>query len=75
MADATGLNMDVYRRPGGFDGGAKGTFCGAPHPDNPDPELEPNNFDFHFCRLLKGHGGDEHAAFTGSISIPERWPA
>lgn len=72
--NAAGLNMDMYRRPGGFDGGRNGTFCGSPHPDNPDPEVEPDNFDFHFCRRLKGHPEDNHAAFTHSISVPETWP-
>lgn len=69
-SDATGVNLDVYRQPGGFAGK---TFCGAPHPDNPDPELEPDNYDFHFCRRLPHTEGD-HAAFTGSISVPESWP-
>lgn len=70
-ADATGINLDVYRAPGGFGGKA---FCGAPHPDNPDPEREPDNFDYHFCRRLPHHDGTDHAAFTHSISVPETWP-
>lgn len=73
---AVNANMDMYRRPGGADGGPKGTFCGAPHPDNPDPETAPDDFDFHFCRRLKGHpkkGG--HKAFTFSISRLETWRA
>ena len=73
MPDVTGINMDHYRRPGGFGGGDRSPFCGAPHPDNPDPEQEPDNFNFHFCRRLKRHDGD-HAAFTHSISVPEEWP-
>lgn len=65
------MNMDVYRRPGGFGGTV---FCGVQHPDNPDPELEPDNFDFHFCRRLPHHDGSDHAAFTHLISTPETWP-
>lgn len=72
MAEGTRFNMDVYRRPGGFDGRV---FCSAPHPDNPDPQLEPENFNFHFCRRLPHHDGSDHAAYTYSISVPERWPA
>ena len=53
--------------------GKNGTFCGAPHPDNPDPETDPDNFDYHFCRRIKGHPGDGHRAFTHSISTPETW--
>lgn len=77
VADDPGpaVNMELYRRPGGIDGGEHGTFCGAPHPDNPDPELEPDNFDFHFCRRLKGHDpAVGHAAFIRSISELETWP-
>lgn len=74
MPDGSNFNMDMYRRPGGVDGGKPGTtFCGAAHPDNPDPELEPDNFDFHWCRRLPHTDGD-HAAFTHSISVPETWP-
>lgn len=69
--DASGLNLDVYRRPGGFLGDK---FCGAPHPDNPDPETEPENFDFYFCRRLPHHDGSDHAAFVRSISTPDTWP-
>lgn len=72
MSDGPAFNMEVYRRPGGF-GGAS-VFCSAPHPDNPDPEVEPDNFDFHFCRRMPHHDGSDHAAFTYSISKLEEWP-
>lgn len=68
---SAGLNMDMYRRAGGFLGDK---FCGAPYPGNPDHDLEPNNFDFHFCRRFPHHDGSDHAAFTFSISVPETWP-
>lgn len=70
---APDINPELYRRPGGIDGGPNGTFCGSPHPDNPAPEIEPDNFDYHFCRRLKDHPDDGHKAFIHSISIPETW--
>lgn len=69
MSDGPAINMEMYRRAGGVDGR---TFCGAPHPDNPDPEAEPDNFDYHWCRRLPHTDGD-HAAFVHSIKTPERW--
>lgn len=73
------VNMDAYRRPGGLDGGPNGVFCGAPHPDNPDPEEAADSENFAFCRLLKGHQDREdnpvlhHSAFVHSIETPEEW--
>lgn len=69
------FDMDRYRRPGGV---FPQDFCAAPHPDNPDRELEPDNFNFHFCRRQKGHEDRDdlgHSAFTFSIAVPEYWDA
>lgn len=73
MADATALNMEVYRKGKGFLGQG---FCGSPHPQNPPQDQEDG--EFHFCRRLEGHEGrdeDGHAAFTHSISELTYWPA
>lgn len=69
--DVTGVNPEVYRAPGGFQGRG---MCGVAYPGNPDPELEPDNYDFHFCRRLPHHDGSDHSAFTFSIKTPETWP-
>lgn len=71
MPDVTGVNMDMYRRAGGFQGQG---FCGVAHPDNPDPETAPEEVEFFFCRRLPHRDGSDHAAFTFRISVPDRWP-
>lgn len=78
-AGSVTFNPQIFQRPGGFDGGANGSLCGAPHPDNPDPETAMSDDEFVFCRRLKGHQVRPnrteplHAAFVHAISVPEEW--
>lgn len=73
------FNPAIFQRPGGFDGGPNGNMCGAPHPDNPDPETATADDEFVYCRRLKGHqvrpNNPEplHSAFVHSIAVPEEW--